>query len=214
MEEQKFIPEGWEEISSQIEPRDNLYELMEQGTVMQGIVSACDKDYNLHVSFGKDLKGTIPRNEVEAINVNEIGLPKPSICVGKLNKYVQFKIKEIDNNGEIFLSRKDVGKEALSWVNKDLQCGQIVKGIVKNIQSYGAFIEIGGGVVGLLHIEDISIARIKTPFERLKIGQKLNIMIKSIDRTTNRVLLTYKELLGTWEENIKGLQEGMITRTE
>lgn len=85
-------------------------------------------------------------------------------------------------------------------------------GIVKNIRPYGAFVEIGGGVVGLVHIEDISIARIKSPFERFKIGQKINIMIKSIDRKTNRVILSYKEMYGTWEENIADLNEGMTVK--
>lgn len=70
------------------------------------------------------------------------------------------------------------------------------------------FVEIGGGIAGLLHIEDISVARIKTPLERFKIGQKINVMIKYIDRGKERVLLTYKELLGTWEENIKEYSEG------
>lgn len=88
----------------------------------------------------------------------------------------------------------------------------IVKGIVKNIRPYGVFVEIGGGVVGLLHIEDISVARIRTPEERFKIGQKINIMIKYIDRSNERVLLSYKELFGTWEENIKGYQEGDIVQ--
>lgn len=85
-------------------------------------------------------------------------------------------------------------------------------GIVKNIRPYGAFVEIGGGIVGLVHIEDISVARIKTPFERFKIGQKINIMIKSIDRKTNRVILSYKEMYGTWEENIADLNEGMTVK--
>ena len=85
-------------------------------------------------------------------------------------------------------------------------------GIVKNIRPYGAFVEIGGGIVGLVHIEDISVARIKTPFERFKIGQKINIMIKSIDRKTNRVILSYKEMYGTWEENIEDLDEGMTVK--
>ena len=49
-----------------------------------------------------------------------------------------------------------------------------VTGIVKNIKPYGAFVEIGGGVVGLVHIEDLSVARIKTPYERVKIGQEIN----------------------------------------
>ena len=59
-----------------------------------------------------------------------------------------------------------MGQEALTWVKEELQEGSIVHGIVRNIRPYGAFIEIGGGIVGLLHIEDISVARIKSPEER------------------------------------------------
>ena len=64
----------------------------------------------------------------------------------------------------------------------------------------------------MVHIEDISVARIKSPYERLKIGQKVNIMVKSIDRKTNRVILSYKEMFGTWEENAKDFKEAMKTR--
>lgn len=70
------------------------------------------------------------------------------------------------------MSRRDVEKDTLDWIKKDLKEGQIVKGIVRSIKPYGVFVEIGGGIVGLLHIEDISIARIKTPLERLSIGEK------------------------------------------
>lgn len=62
--------------------------------------------------------------------------------------------------------------------------------------------------MGLLHIEDMSIARIKTPSERFDIGQKIDVMVKSIDKQNGRVILTHKELLGTWEENIKNYEEG------
>lgn len=85
--------------------------------------------------------------------------------------------------------------------------GQILNGTVKNIKPYGAFIKLENGVTGLAYIEDLSVARIKSPEERLKIGQDLKIMVKSIDREQNRVMLTYKELLGTWEENIEKFQE-------
>lgn len=95
-----------------------------------------------------------------------------------------------------------------NW-NDNLKEGDIVSGTVTNIKPYGAFIELEGGTTGLLHIEDISIARIKTPEERLKIGQNIKIMIKSIDRENKRILLTYKELLGTWEENAKEISSGM-----
>ncbi len=81
--------------------------------------------------------------------------------------------------------------------------------MVKNIKPYGAFIEIAGGVVGLAHIEDLSIARIKTPSERLKIGQKVDVVVKSIDRRTGKVILSYKETLGSWEENAKMFTTGM-----
>ena len=81
--------------------------------------------------------------------------------------------------------------------------------MVKNIKPYGAFIEIAGGVVGLAHIEDLSIARIKTPSERLKIGQKVEVVVKSIDRRTGKVILSYKETLGSWEEIAKMFTTGM-----
>lgn len=76
-----------------------------------------------------------------------------------------------------------------------LKEGQIVEGTVKSIQPYGAFIELESGLVGLLHIENISVARIKTPAERFKIGQKVNVVIKSIENRTGRITFSYKELL-------------------
>ena len=82
----------------------------------------------------------------------------------------------------------------------------IVQGKVKSIQPYGAFIELENGVVGLLHIEDMSVARIKSPFDRFYIGQKVNVKVKSIDTKNNRIMFTYKELLGTWkkmQDNLK-----------
>ena len=204
---QRFNPEGWEENFRPMS-KDYLNKAMEAGTIMQGVVRKCDSNYNLHIDFGNNVTGIIPREEVEAINIDETGFPKPNICMSKVNQYVQFKVKDIDEKDKYILSRKAVGREALKWVRDELQEGQIVNGIVKSIRPYGVFIEIGGGVVGLLHIEDISVARIKSPLERLKIGQKANFVVKSIDRGNDRILLSYKELLGTWEDNIKSFEEG------
>lgn len=205
---QKFIPEGWESVPKVFSLKDlNIASI--NGNVMQARVTKCDSNYNLYVDLGNDITGVIPREEVEAINIDETGFPKPNICTSKINKYVQFKVKDITKNDTVILSRKAVGKEAINWMKTELKEGMIVYGIVKNIRPYGAFVEIGGGVVGLVHIEDISVARIKSPYERFKIGQKIKIMIKSIDRKTNRVILSYKEMYGTWEENIKEFKEGM-----
>ena len=81
-------------------------------------------------------------------------------------------------------------------IREDLEENTVVEGIVKSIQPYGTFIEIEGGIVGLLHIEDTSVARIKSPSERFKIGQKVKVMVKSIDREENKLVFSYKELLG------------------
>lgn len=93
---------------------------------------------------------------------------------------------------------------------EELKKGDVVEGIVKNIKPFGAFIEISDGIVGLLYIEDISIARIKTPAERLEVGQKINVVVKDIDRNLNRINFSYKEMLGSWEDNVEDLQEGSI----
>jgi len=196
----KFFPEGWK--SEEIEDTKDI---------LQGIVKNCDKDYNLHVELKNGMHGIIPRQEIEAINVDEKGYPKENLCIGKVHKYVQFKLKEKDGNKLIF-SRKDVQQEVLNSVKTDLKVGDNIKGIVKNITPYGAFIDIGGGVVGLAYIEDLSVARIKTPYERLKIGQNVNIVVKSINRETGKISLSYKDTLGTWEENAKKFSVGMNTK--
>lgn len=207
----KFVPEGWNQEIANLN-KESIYTYIENKEILQGKVEQCDEQYNLHINLGNGLKGIIPRQEIEAINLEENGYPKANICTGKVNKYVQFKVKEVKPQNIVILSRKEVQDDAINWIKHDLKVGQTVTGIVKNIKPYGAFIEIGGGVVGLVHIEDLSVARIKTPFERLKIGQKVNIVVKSIDREQGKVILSYKETLGTWEENIKDLTSGMKTQ--
>lgn len=211
MEYQRFIPEGWNEESSSY-TTNVLDSARQTGEILQGKVSKCDSNYNLYVDLGNEITGVIPREEVEAVNIDETGFPKPNICISKVNKYVQFRVKNIDSKNNYILSRKEVGKEAINWIRDELKEGITIKGIVKSIQPYGAFVEIGGGVVGLLHIEDISVARIKSPSERLKIGQKINVVVKDIDRKLERVILSYKEMLGDWNENIQCFQEGTTVK--
>ena len=208
---QKFIPEGWNEVKKAFS-LDELNMASINGDIIEAKVTKCDSNYNLYLDLGNNITGIIPREDVEAVNIDETGFPKPNICTSKINKFVQFKVKDTSKKDIVILSRKAVGKEAMNWMQNDLKEGMTVCGIVKNIRPYGAFVEIGGGIVGLVHIEDISVARIKSPFERLKIGQKINIVVKSIDRKTNRVVLSYKEMYGTWEENIKQFNEGMTVK--
>lgn len=195
----KFFPEGWKEKED-----------TEENEIKQGIVEKCDDNYNLYVRLNNGEIGIIPRQEVEGINVEKDGYPRARLCEGKVNKYVQFKIiGKKDNN--LVLSRKAVQNEVIKYIKTDLQEGQIVNGIVKSVTPYGAFVDIGGGVVGLVHIEDLSVARMKSPLERVKIGQNINVMIKYIDRKTGKINLSYKETLGTWEENADNFKIGMKT---
>lgn len=196
---QKFIPEGWNEK----EIDDFNYE-SDKSKVFQGIVRKYDSNNNLFVKFGTN-NGIIPFDQIEGLYLDSDGNIKTKVVRNKLNKYVQFKVMDIDKDGNYVLSRKLVQKEALNWFESETKKGDIIEGIVTNIRPYGAFVEIGGGVVGLLHIEDMSISRIKSPEERFKVGDHIKVMIKSI--ADNKIELTYKELLGTWNDNIKEFEE-------
>lgn len=66
--------------------------------------------------------------------------------------------------------------------------------------------------LGLLHIEDISVSRIKSPDERFYSGQKIDVMIKSINKANKKIDLSYKELLGSWEQNVEGISEKMVIK--
>ena len=144
---QKFIPEGWKEGTKAFS-LDELNKLSASGEILQAKVTKCDSNYNLYLDLGNNITGVIPREEVEAVNIDETGFPKPNICMSKVNKIVQFKVKDITKNDTVILSRKAVGKEAITWVKDELKEGMCVYGIVRNIRPYGAFVEIGGGVVG------------------------------------------------------------------
>ncbi|MCI8273119.1 MAG: S1 RNA-binding domain-containing protein [Clostridia bacterium] len=93
-----------------------------------------------------------------------------------------------------------------------MEKGQIIEGTVINIKPYGVFVKMDNGQVGLAFIEDLSVVRIKSPEERLNIGQKIKCMIKSIDKETGKINLSYKDCLGTWEENIENFKEGMTVK--
>ena len=151
----------------------------------------------------------MPKQEVEEVRGN---LEQTKRYFSKVNQTLQFVVTDVNHEDEnqFFLFSLQVGNTVKQWITEDLQEGQIIPGIVRSMKPYGVFVEIAGGVVGLLHIEDISVGRIREPEERFSIGQKIKIMVKSINREQKQVVLTYKELLGTWEENVADIREGQI----
>ena len=129
---QKFIPEGWVDKTHAFS-LEELNNASINGNIMQAKVVKCDNNYNLYLDLGNNITGIIPREEVEAINIDETGFPKPNICTSKIDKFVQFKVKDVSKKNTIILSRKAVGKEAINWMKNDLKEGMMVNGIIKNI---------------------------------------------------------------------------------
>ncbi len=113
-------------------------------------------------------------------------------------KELEFKVIKLDQKrNNVVVSRRAVMEEANS-VERDallesLQEGMSVKGIVKNLTDYGAFVDLGG-VDGLLHITDMAWKRIKHPSEIVEVGQEIEVKILKFDRERNRVSLGLKQL--------------------
>ena len=111
---------------------------------------------------------------------------------------LEFKVIKLDQKrNNVVVSRRSVLEEENSAEREalleSLQEGQEVKGIVKNLTDYGAFVDLGG-VDGLLHITDMAWKRIKHPSEIVDVGDEINIKILKFDRERNRVSLGLKQL--------------------
>mgnify|MGYP003572110930 FL=1 len=113
-------------------------------------------------------------------------------------KELEFKVIKLDQKrNNVVVSRRAVMEEANSAERDELleslQEGMSVKGIVKNLTDYGAFVDLGG-VDGLLHITDMAWKRIKHPSEIVEVGQEIDVKILKFDRERNRVSLGLKQL--------------------
>lgn len=116
-----------------------------------------------------------------------------------VNQQVRVRILKLDQKkGNIVLSRKIVVEQELDQRRKEvteaLGTGNKVKGTVKNITEYGAFVDLGG-IDGLIHITDMSWGRISHPSELFSVGDQLEVVVLSYDQENNRVSLGYKQSL-------------------
>lgn len=127
---------------------------------------------------------------------------KPADFIG--NSY-DFKIIDVQRKrGNVVLSRKalvdEVEKERLDKIFSSIQEGGTIKGTVKSITEYGAFVDIGG-IDGLLHITDMSYGHVSNPADIVSIGSELTCKILKLDRTTKKISLGIKQLSkNPWEE--------------
>ena len=125
-----------------------------------------------------------------------------------IGNYEEFKVIKLDKDkNNVVLSRKavlqEVNSEERDKLLASLDEGQVVKGIVKNLTDYGAFVDLGG-IDGLLHITDISWSRINHPSEALNIGQELQVKIIKYDREAQKVSLGVKQLIDDPWQGIEG----------
>ncbi len=153
--------------------------------------------------FTVDLSGAtafLPGSQVDIRPVRDLGplmgTPQP------------FQILKIDRRrGNIVVSRRAVLEEsraeARSELVSNLQEGQVLQGVVKNITDYGAFVDLGG-VDGLLHVTDIAWQRISHPSEALQIGETVEVQVIRFNPETQRISLGMKQLQSDPWESVEG----------
>jgi small subunit ribosomal protein S1 len=111
-------------------------------------------------------------------------------------------------NNRISLSIKQVGGDPWSSVVERIQKGTVLSGPVTNVTDFGAFVEIEPGVEGLVHIGDISWARILHPKEAFRKGQEVQVQVLDVDTVKRRVSLGFKQLHDPWKNIEERYQKG------
>jgi small subunit ribosomal protein S1 len=144
--------------------------------------------------FTVDLDGAVaflPRSQVDIRPIRDVG--------PLMNNTQPFQILKMDRRrGNIVVSRRTVLEETRAEQRQELvqnlEEGQVIDGVVKNITDYGAFVDLGG-IDGLLHVTDIAWRRVNHPTEVLAIGQTVKVKIIKINHETHRISLGMKQLL-------------------
>lgn len=199
-----YLPEGClvstPENIRLISSSSGLHEAMASGKILECRALLCDNEHNIIVDL-PCMKGIIPRIE-GAMGIDE-GKTRDIALISKVNKPVCFKvisIKTDENGNEVaILSRRSVQEECRKNYIDNLSSGDIIPAKVTHLEQFGCFVDIGCGIPSLIPIDAVSVSRISHPSDRFIIGQDIKVIIKGID--SDRVWLSHKELLGTWEEN-------------
>lgn len=186
---------AWTEMEKKKESGETVQANITQ-VVKGGLVASVD-----------GLRGFIPASQMELHFVKDL-----SIYVGQT---VEAEIIEIDvHKQRLVLSRRALleaereKKEA--EVFSTLEAGQTVRGTVKRLVDYGAFIDIGG-VDGLAHISDLAWHRVKHPSDVLEVGQELDVYVKSVDPESKRISLSVKDTMrDPWYDSAEKYSEGQI----
>ncbi len=165
-----------------------LEEALESGKILSGLISGKVKGGLTVMVNG--IRAFLPGSLVDVRPVKD--------TTPYENKQVEFKVIKLDRKrNNVVVSRRAVLEETLGEERKalleTLKEGAVVKGIVKNITDYGAFVDLGG-IDGLLHITDLAWRRVKHPSEVLAVGDEVEAKVLKFDQEKNRVSLGLKQL--------------------
>jgi small subunit ribosomal protein S1 len=171
--------ESWGKLEGAFKNQEKV-----QGTIFNQVKGGFTVDLDGAVAF-------LPRSQVDIRPIRDV---TPLMSVPQ-----QFLILKMDRRrGNIVVSRRTVLEETRAEQRQELvqnlEEGQVIDGVVKNITDYGAFVDLGG-IDGLLHVTDIAWRRVNHPTEVLNIGQTVKVKIIKINHDTHRISLGMKQLL-------------------
>ncbi len=207
----EYRPEGflYETSSNQkyISTAEGLSEAMKKGIILESKAILCTSSHDLIIDL-PCARGIIPREE-GAIGVKE-GKTRDIALISRVNKIVCFKVTSLrlDDGGELIaeLSRKAAQEECRQQYVSRLAKGDIIDAKVTHLEQFGSFVDIGCGIPSLIPIDAMSVSRISHPSDRFSVGQRIKTVVT--DNNNERIYLTHKELLGTWEENASRFHTG------
>ena len=167
---------------------DRVNEALENNEIIKGYIKCRTKGGMIVDVFG--IEAFLPGSQIDVKPIRDY-----DVFVGKTMEFKVFKINQEFKN--VVVSHKALIEAELEQQKKEiiakLEKGQVLEGTVKNITSYGVFIDLGG-VDGLIHITDLSWGRVNDPNEVVKLDEKLNVVILDFDDEKKRIALGLKQL--------------------
>ncbi len=192
---------------------DRLREALESGEILEAPVQRCGVDHTLSLDLG-GVQGRIPREEAVAPWIS--GAERDIAVLSRVGKPTCFTVTALEADGKgapaALLSRRAAQERAMAHFLEHLEPGSILTGRITRLESFGAFVDVGCGIVAMLPIEHISVSRIAHPGDRFREGQKILAAVWSLDREARRITLTHRELLGTWMDNASRFCPGETVR--
>lgn len=209
--ESKYLYEGkligTQENREYISSLAGLEKARQTGKILEGVVKMCDSEtLEMHIDLN-GIDGVIPKEEsVYGVPVKDIAI------ITRVGKAVAFKVLEIikneEGNSKAILSRREAQRECMEEYLMDLVPGDIIPARVTHFEPFGAFLDIGCGVISLMPVDSVSVSRISNPRDRFFPREEIQAIVKSIDYETGRIYTSTKELFGTWEENAEKFRVG------